>query len=389
MTVTNIGSKHLSVVGALLLCALTSGCVTHEFISLDAIKVIHATDPAAEDQLLDIGVVVFDPNIPEDEEQRDKTLVFTAVRKAESRYFPYNLRTTLASTGNWGTVRVLPDKSTAVDLLVLGRILSSDGETLEVKIVAEDNTGRVWLDKEYSQRASHFAYSDINVAEIEPFQDLYDTISNDLLIAREGFTDTEIINIRQIAELRYAADLAPPAFETYLNTDPEGKYQITRLPAQNDPMMNRIYRIRSSEHMFIDTLDEHYAVYCDTIEDDYQNWRRYSYEEASALRELRSESRTRTILGAATALLGGTDMLKSGMDMRDQSRIHADALRELSESLEVEIDPHTVELEGTTVTLVGSIEDQYAQWRSLLGDIHDLETGFGSGSAFQPGVLAN
>jgi len=368
---------------------LGNGCVNHELLSVDAIKIIHADERLPEDELLDVGVIVFDPAIPESEKVQEKDYIFPAVRKAESRFFPYNLRTTLQGTGNWGVVRVLPDRSKAVDLLVSGKILSSDGELLQVHIQAQDNTGRVWLEKEYSQRASRFAYTEANTKGIEPFQDLYDTISNDLLEARSQFSAKDILSIRKIAELRYAADLAPPAFDSYLDHE-DGIYSLTRLPSQNDPMMNRIYRIRSTEHTFIETLDEHYSIYCGSIRRSYQSWRKYSYEEASALRELRSEGRTRTIIGAATALLGGTDLLKSGLEMRDESDIHADVLRELSESLEPEIDPFTLELEGRAVTLGGSIETQYEQWRSLLSDIYATETGMNwRNTSTYEGIRAN
>lgn len=367
--------------------AFLNGCVTHEMLSVDAIRVIHASNPLPEDELLDVGVVVFDPTIPESEKIQKEEYIFPAIRKAESRFFPYNLRTTLEGTGNWGVVRLLPDRSKAMDLLVSGKILSSDGEMLQVKIQAQDNTGRVWLDKEYTHRASRFAYTKANAKGVEPFQDLYDTISNDLLNARSQFSNKDILAIRKIAELRYAADLASPAFNSYLSLE-DGIYSLSRLPSQNDPMMNRIYRIRSTEHMFIETLDEHYSVYCGNIQADYQSWRKYSYEEASALRDLRRQSRTRTIIGAATALIGGTDLLKSGMEMRDESSIHAEALRELSQSLEIEIDPYTVKLEGRTVTLGGSIEMQYEQWRSMLSDIYAAETGMSWGSAHQ-GIRAN
>ena len=376
------------VYGLVAFGLLGSGCVSHELLSVDAIKVVHADDPLPEAELLDIGVIVFDPAIPENEEDQKEDHIYPAVRQAESRFFPYNLRTTLASTGNWGVVRVLPDHSKAVDLLVSGKILSSDGEMLKVEIQAQDNTGRIWLAKEYTQRASRFAYTEANTRGIEPFQDLYDTISNDLLTARTQFSSKDILAIRRVAELRYAADLAPPAFDGYLNHE-DGIYSLTRLPSQNDPMMNRIYRIRSTEHTFIETLDEHYSVYCGNIRGTYQSWRKYSYEEASALRELKSESRTRTIIGAATALLGGTDLLKSGLEMRAESDIHADALRELSESLEPQIDPLTLKLEGKAVTLAGSIETQYEQWRSLLSDIYASETGVSWDTAAYQGFRAN
>ena len=51
------------------------------------------------------------------------------------------------------------------------------------------------------------------------------------------------------------------------------------------------------------------------------------------------------------------------------------ALEELGMSLEAEITPQVIDLEDRTVTLSGNVEEQYAQWRSLLADIYAAEIG--------------
>jgi len=129
----------------------------------------------------------------------------------------------------------------------------------------------------------------------------------------------------------------------------------------------------------------------------YEEWRKQSYEEAVALQELQSESTRQLIAGglaliagiamattgdSATsqvagqvAVLGGGYMLKGGLDKRNEAQIHVQALEELGQSLEAEITPQVIELEDRTVTLHGNVEDQYAQWRELLADIYQAETG--------------
>jgi hypothetical protein len=51
------------------------------------------------------------------------------------------------------------------------------------------------------------------------------------------------------------------------------------------------------------------------------------------------------------------------------------ALDELGQSLEAEITPQVIELEDRSVMLSGNVEDQYAQWREILGDIYRTEIG--------------
>ena len=114
-----------------------------------------ATVEVPEAELLDVGIRVFDPNIPESTEEQEKKRVFPDVRKAESRYMPVVLRDTLEGTGQWGQVRVLPANGTGMDLFVDGKILESTGRELKLAITATDATGRVWLAEGIRGRGGH------------------------------------------------------------------------------------------------------------------------------------------------------------------------------------------------------------------------------------------
>ena len=50
-------------------------------------------------------------------------------------------------------------------------------------------------------------------------------------------------------------------------------------------------------------------------------------------------------------------------------------LRELGESLAADVAPLVVEVEGNVTQLTGSVEVQYAKWRTLLREIFAAETG--------------
>ena len=43
--------------------------------------------------------------------------------------------------------------------------------------------------------------------------------------------------------------------------------------------------------MFVDTLNEYYASFYREMEAPYDSWRKYSYDEALALRELKAAAR--------------------------------------------------------------------------------------------------
>ena len=87
-----------------------------------------ADSTVPENLLLDVGVAVFDPNVPEDYDEQIEENIAPEVRRAESNYVAYYLKNLLQSTGNWGAVRVVPRSTNAVDLIVSGSILHSDGE---------------------------------------------------------------------------------------------------------------------------------------------------------------------------------------------------------------------------------------------------------------------
>ena len=79
---------------ALLLCLGATGCVSQ------TVRVVDMTPPEqfgrvqAEHELLDIGVAVFDPNVPEGYDEQVEQLILPDIRRAESNYMPYRIRLT-------------------------------------------------------------------------------------------------------------------------------------------------------------------------------------------------------------------------------------------------------------------------------------------------------
>ena len=65
----------------------------------------------------------------------------------------------------------------------------------------------------------------------------------------------------------------------------------------------------------------------------------------------------------------------------ERRRTHLDVLRELGESLAADVAPLVVEVEGNVTQLTGSVEVQYAKWRTLLREIFAAETGLAVSSS--------
>ncbi len=378
--------------GFLLVYLLLGGCVNQTIKSTSVPAIAAPAVSVSEDLLLDVNIVTFDPGLEDyDEDQQ----IYPEVRKAEARFMPNQLALSLQDSGAWGAVRVIPEERIS-DLLVEGKILHSDGESLQLHITATDARGAIWLDKDYKGNASRYAYSMTTRTAQDPFQAIYNTIANDLLKAQESLDLSARKTIRLVSELLFAQSFSADAFDGYLDTSEAGSYMIARLPADDDPMLERVRGIRKRDHMFVDTMQEYYGSFSSEMAGPYQEWRKLSYEEAMAMQELKSEARRRLIAGgvailagiaasggndvssraaANVAIIGGGYLLKSGLEKRNEAQIHVQALEELGMSLEAEITPRVIELEDRTVMLSGNVEDQYNQWRELLADIYRAEVG--------------
>ena len=71
----------------------------------------------------------------------------------------------------------------------------------------------------------------------------------------------------------------------------------------------------------------------------------------------------------------GVGIFMSGLHKQEEAKVHQEALDEISDSLDSEMRTHTIALENRTVTLSGSVNEQYDQWREILREIYNAETG--------------
>jgi hypothetical protein len=376
----------------LLTMALLAGCVSQEVRTVDMTPPERLDQPLPEEQLLDVGVAVFDPNVPEDYDEQIEQLIQPDIRRAEANYIPYFAKDLLQSTGNWGAVRVIPRPTHAVDVVVSGRILHSTGESLTLEMTVTDATGATWFTREYEALASKYAYENSVPASIDPFQAVYKSLADDMLAHRKTLTAEDVTTIRATAKMKFAQSFAPDAFSDHIAETKEGDFVLKRLPAPDDPMLQRVERVREREYLFIDTLDEYYENYHRNKYVAYQNWRAATYEEAIAYKLLRAEARRRTIGGAAAlvggvaamaessdaavdtgglvTIIGGAMTLKSAIAKRQEAEIHAEAMREVGVAAEAEVMPQTIELENQVVRLEGTVDEQYDKLRGILRSMY-------------------
>lgn len=411
---------------------LTAGCAaTYEKreVTSQQAQLVQPAGEIAETDLLGIRIHTFRPGtLPEGDKARGMSL---EIRKAEGYYTAVKLRDTLQRSGHWGPVRVVPENSNDGEVIVSGEILESDGEFLKLSVSVRDATGAEWFSKEYSGVVNEQMFNRASQG-VEPFQFVYNQISNDIAAYRSELKSNEIASIRQVAELKFAGNFAPSIFFSYLKTgEPESsespdvlsklfslagsedsatrptpRYAVARLPSENDPNYQRVQRIRAREHQLIDTLDQQYEGLAKNISDAYTQWRMSRLTEMNSVREierLENERTTKAVVGGiagvgliilggsakncpgcgtAGAVVGGTILaasIKSAIDANSKAKadmeIHTRALEELGQSLATEVKPVVIEVEGSTIELKGSVDAKFQQWRTIMTKLHEREVG--------------
>ena len=374
-----------------------AGCATTaEIRRVDVTPAKQSPKPISEAHLLDVGILHFHPNIPEDFDTQLEENIMPDIRRAESYFLAYQQKLVLEGTGNWGAVRVLPKPSNAVDVILEGTISTSNGERLSVRAKATDATGRVWLNKSYEALTSRYSYGTGQGSQVDPYHGVFRQIADDMLDAMLKLRSDQIDRIKIAGELRFARDFSTEGFGDNIEIRRDGQVTIKRLPAEGDPMLDRVRAIREKEYLFIDTLDEYYGQFNGQMSEAYTEWRRESFEEVYQQRALEREALTELIVGAAmvaggiaaqtgdsaatrtagaVSIAGGASMIKGSFDKRAAAKIHSEILAELGESAGESIAPHAIELENRTINLAGNVEAQYEVFREALRRLYFEEMG--------------
>ncbi len=339
-----------------------------------------AGERIAEEDLLDVGILVLDPGI------KKKSFLLSGyqyinpeLRKSEAAFIAVHLMQSLQATEKFGLVRMMPRNSLSADLFVTGKMRRSSGRFLELELRVVDSTGRRWFKKVYKEQARPAAYAFAFHSNTEPFQEAYDQFAQDLIGAQRRQKPEYLDAVRQVAELRFAAQLAPGIFGDYLSTDRKGRVELDRLPSRDDPMMSRIRSIQARDEFFLDLLAERYRGFYAAMDRPYDAFRATRYDIEMALKAARAQAS----LANARALFGSRyddvrmsdDAARRANFFRRQAAAQLEYLDEISIAFATDLDPLKLELDGEVIRFEGTIEDQYRQWQRLLEKIFETETG--------------
>ena len=380
---------------------LSGGCAPHipGTQVRDHVAPIMAHEELNEQELLNVSIMIFDPGqLPDSEEKRRG--LSPEIREAESRFVPVHLKYTMQRTGYWGAVRIVPDDDNGSEVLISGKIEYSDGESAALTVEVTDSRNIVWFRKTYAETSRPVEHNGTEPEKHDTFQDLFNTIANDIAAYRNQLHPREVEQIRQTAELRYGAEMAPDVFDRYLAMDSRKRITLVHLPSPDDPMLARVRNIKARDDMLIDAINGYYEAYYRDLWEPYSNWRKFRTDEVLVMRKLEREALTQQILGVASIvgaialgasssydtrvrtaslqnvmIAGGAYAVYSGTQKRAESVINKEAIEELGTSFSSEAEPLVIEVEGESIRLTGTAEQQYARWRQLLRELYIKETG--------------
>ena len=177
--------------------------------------------------------------------------------------------------------------------------------------------------------------------------------------------------IVDLSLMRYSAELVPDAFSGYFEQLPGGGYRLVRLPAEGDPMMARIHRVRSVEFVMTDAIDEKYRELHEEVDSVYEIWRKYRRWYA----DFKVQEAQRNELRESNATRGSYEQLRSVYDNYRMDRLAAQEQDKWIVGFNNETAPVIKRMDERIAEMNGWVEDGYLEWTRILGELFELESG--------------
>lgn len=343
---------------------------------------------------LEINIVELDPGIPSKASDYAKEGVWPELRRAESRKFSNDIKESLVRSNAFGSIYITPNERYLSDIAIKGKIVKSNGEDLHLQITATDSTGSKLINNRlYKHRTNNEFYRNLRNKDKDPFDKLFNNISDDLI---KSLRKKDLHNIQLITELRFAREMDMESFRDSV-VENNNIISTNFIPDANDPFFLRTKNIRSKDLLFRNNMQSTYNEFIGEMDKSYNIWQKASFTAAEKARKAKTKATLQGIAGAALMIAGAVAMADSGsgydynpgayttgfagalvgatlfdqaISNSQEAKIHKETINEVSKSFDGNIAPKVIELEGKTVTLDGNLSQQFMKWQSLLKDIY-------------------
>jgi hypothetical protein len=363
---------------------------------------------------LDVAIPTFSPGLPIDSygnvdgDELIEEGIWPQLRRTEAKLFASEMKLALDNKKVFGNVSVVPDASTPSDLFILGEIIESDSEEVEIEVTVVDSSGEILGSKSFDHTVSQgFLRDQINQGK-NPYEPVFIKASNYVVSLLAKMSSEDKQNIKDMSLMRYARYYSPETYSSYLESSIKRKngqryykFELTGMPDENDPMLRRIEDLRAQELLFVDRLQDNYEVFDAETRDAYSTWQEETLPEILAAREAQINRNSKVILGVSAAILAAILIKNSNKDgNRDKSeydigaiaagvgsvwaineafknnarmKVHSAVIEEQGQALDLSVSPTVIEFENQTIELQGTAQEQYLQWKTHLRKVFDEE----------------
>lgn len=349
---------------------------------------------------LDVIIPVFDPGLSEGEDYEDED-IWPELRRAEANRFAYKLKEKLESTERFGAIRVTPDKTATGELYILGRIIESNGEEVEITVEVIDISGRKWLDESFEHEVSDAFHKSLRNKGEDSYDPLFEEAAAEIVEALNDHSSKSLEDLRYLSDLRFGANFSESTFMQYMEVDGD-QFNLVSRPSDHDPMFQRVKTIRVRDQLFIDGLQYNYAAFSAQMNDSYLMWQKQSLLEIKAKRAADRKTIAQAVggvalialgvlagvaggrsnsvfaqsagtTGAILGTIGGIYLISESFSTSAEAKVHRDSLNELGKSVDLELAPQVIAFEKESVELTGNAKEQFMQWRTFLQKIYSVE----------------
>ena len=367
---------------------------------------------------LDFTVVVFDPQLDENDDRMREKGVWPEVRKTESIRSAHRVKEAIARLNQFERVTVAPSSSVSADLYLRGKILESTSEVMKIRWNLIDARGYEWIDwKTSDHRVALGWHQRFYEPGKDAFQPLWNEIARDvydrLKVFAKNHRDTMKQNesrsrrgqaprLSRLEEISHTRDLvlarffAPDLYGDTIKVSDRDQWELSYLPDSTTEEWLRIQAFARKDQDVALLYDKHYAAFFEKVNPNYEKWLNEVYPYA---REMRLEQRRykveRAVGGvilAATAIaaadadnpeardttlavgsaIGGGLIIKSLFDRAD-FKANLGLFDEMSQSYHDTFEPINLEIQGETVTLQGKAASQFERWRQVVHQLYGHE----------------
>ncbi len=301
---------------------------------------------------IEVLIPVFDPNIPESDHLKEQRGIWAELRRVEAVVFANEMKKELEIMDEFSAVRIIPNfedmkhhqdlkdmmkkNNRAVetlesvgmvgDLYVIGKIIRSNGESIEINISVAGIDGSEWLNRNYKNNVSERFYHGMRNQGRNPYNPAFEKAAADIVEVLKSKSPKYLENLNILGKVVFAYSMSGEYFEDFLGF--QGNHvKLLRIPADDDAMYKRALRVQIEDQLFIDNMQQSYKDFNKKTEVSYRTWQ----EKALAIRKVMHEAEAEAARKRAEVQAEAKIMKEHAEKMREREQAKADKMEQEAE----------------------------------------------------------